>query len=156
MGHYVLGHVPQLVVVASLLVLLGLWVIHRTAGVLIARFDQRFGFAELGDVASLPLMLLLFSLVSLATTPAILAFTRHTEHEADRFGLEITRDNHACATAFVRLQQENLSVPRPGRLYKIFRASHPPLGERIDFCNEYRPWAEGKPLRYGDKIRPPS
>ncbi|HEV8631018.1 MAG TPA: M48 family metallopeptidase [Thermoanaerobaculia bacterium] len=156
MGHYVLGHVPQLLALASLLVLLGLWTIHRTAAGLIARYRDRFGFSELADVASLPLMALLFSLVGLVLTPAILAFTRHTEHEADRFGLEITHDNHACATAFVRLQQENLSVPRPGQLYKIFRSSHPPLGERIDFCNEYRPWAESKPLRYGDKIRPPS
>ena len=76
-------------------------------------------------------------------TPAVLAFGRHVEHEADRFGLEITRDNHDCATAFVKLQQENLAVPRPGLLYKLWRSEHPPLGERIDFCNEYRPWETG-------------
>jgi hypothetical protein len=50
--------------------------------------------------------------------------------------------------AFVKLQQENLSKPRPGRLYKFWRASHPPLGERIDFANTYRPWERGEPLRY--------
>lgn len=155
MGHYVLGHVPQLIVLAALLVLFGLWVIHRTAGGLIARYRDRFGFSELADVASVPLMSLLFSLVTLVILPAVLAFGRHTEHEADRFGLEITRDNHACATAFVRLQAENLSNPRPGLLYKLWRSDHPPLGERIDFCNEYRPWETGQPLKYGDKIKPP-
>lgn len=155
MGHYVLHHVPQLIVLASLLVLFGLWVIHRTAGGLIARYRDRFGFSELADVASVPLMSLLFSLVTLVILPAVLAFGRHTEHEADRFGLEITRDNYACATAFVRLQAENLSNPRPGLLYKLWRSDHPPLGERIDFCNEYRPWETGQPLKYGDKIRPP-
>jgi STE24 endopeptidase len=153
MGHYVLGHTWQLILLGTALTLFGAWVIHLTAGELIARYRARFGFTELADVASLPLMTLLFSIVSLVLAPASLAFGRHVEHEADRFGLEITRDNHDCATAFVKLQQENLSNPRPSLLYKLWRADHPPLGERIDFCNEYRPWETGQPLRYGDKIR---
>jgi Zn-dependent protease with chaperone function len=155
MGHYVLGHTWQLVLLGTALALFGAWVIHRTAGELIARYRARFGFSELADVASLPLMILLFSIVSLVLTPAILAFGRNVEHEADRFGLEITRDNHDCATAFVKLQQENLSVPRPGLLYKLWRSDHPPLGERIDFCNEYRPWETGAPLKYGNKVKGP-
>ena len=89
------------------------------------------------------------NLFTLAITPVALAFTRYQEHEADRFGLEITRDNRAAATAFVKLQEENLGVPRPGRLYKLWRASHPVIGERIDFCNGYRPWKTGQPLKYG-------
>jgi Zn-dependent protease with chaperone function len=153
MGHYVLGHVWQLLFLGTAVALFGAWVIHLTAGELIARYRARFGFAELADVASLPLMALLFTVVSLVLSPALLAFGRHTEHEADRFGLEITRDNHDCATAFVKLQQENLSNPRPSVFVKLMRADHPPLGERIDFCNEYRPWETGQPLRYGDKIQ---
>ncbi|HET9765965.1 MAG TPA: M48 family metallopeptidase [Thermoanaerobaculia bacterium] len=154
MGHYALGHVPKLLALGSLLIFVGLWVIHRTAGALIARHGQRWGFSELADVASVPLVGLLFSLVIFVLTPGILAFTRHTEHQADVFGLEITRDNHSCATAFVRLQQENLGNPRPGKLYKLWRSSHPPLGERIDFCNDYRPWETGQPLAYDKLMRP--
>jgi len=155
MGHYVLGHTFQLIALGSALILFGLWVIHLTAGGLIARFGDRFGFHELSDVASAPLLLLLFSLVAFALSPVVLAIGRHVEHEADRFGLEITRDNHDCATAFVKLQQQNLSVPRPGLLYKLWRSDHPPLGERIDFCNGYRPWETGQPLRYGSLIHAP-
>ena len=153
MGHYVLGHTPQLIALGSAVILLCLWVVHHTSGGLIARYRDRFGFSELSDIASLPLIALLFSLVSLVVTPAIFAVSRHDEHEADRFGLEITHDNHACATAFVKMQAENLSNPRPGLLYKLWRSSHPPLGERIDFCNQYRPWETGEPLKYGDEIK---
>jgi STE24 endopeptidase len=85
---------------------------------------------------------------SLVITPPMLAFSRYHEHEADRFGLELTHDNHAAASAFVALQQEDLAVPRPGWLYKLFRASHPPIGERVDFMNTYRPWQHGQPGRY--------
>jgi Zn-dependent protease with chaperone function len=54
----------------------------------------------------------------------------------------------------VALQQQNLAVPRPSLLYKIFRASHPPIGERVDFINSYRPWERGETGRYQDLIAP--
>jgi hypothetical protein len=38
-------------------------------------------------------------------------------------------------------------------LYKIFRESHPPLGERIDFANQYHPWTTGQPLEYGGRFK---
>lgn len=153
MGHYVLKHVLQIIVFASIIVIVGLFAVHVTAQKLIARYGGRWGFSELADVASWPLVIVLFSVATFFLTPAVLALTRHNEHEADRFGLEITRNNRAAATAFVKLQEENLGVPRPGALYKLWRSSHPPIGERIDFINSYRPWEAGEPLRYEERFR---
>jgi Zn-dependent protease with chaperone function len=148
MGHYVLDHVWKLIGVLAVMIFVMLYAVQRLAATLIDRFGGRFGFTSLADVASLPLILVLFSLASLVINPAALAISRHFEHEADRFAAEITRDNHAGASAFAILQQENLAVPRPGRLYTWFRMSHPPVGERIDFFNDYRPWESGRPLVY--------
>lgn len=148
MGHYVLGHVIKGILFFSLLILITLYAAYRTAGGLINKYKDRFGFDQLSDIASLPLIMLLVSIFTLAITPIALTFTRDQEHEADRFGLEITQSNHAAATAFVKLQQENLGNPQPGLLYKLWRASHPTLGDRIDFCNEYRPWENGEALKY--------
>jgi len=153
MGHYVLHHVQLLMLAATLLLLLFLYAVHRSAGWMIARWGRRFGFDRLDDVASYPLLSVIVSVVALAITPAFLAFSRHLEHEADRFGLELTRDSHAAGTAFVKLQSENLATPYHGTLYELWNDSHPPIGERIDFANAYRPWAQGKPLRYGDRFR---
>lgn len=153
LGHYVLGHVVVSIFVSWALILLGLYGAHRTADVLLSRFGGRFGFTQLSDVASLPLLMLLLSVFSLLIGPATLALSRHHEHEADRFALELTHDNHGGATAFVALQRQNLAVPRPGWLFKLFRASHPPIGERVDFMNDYRPWARGEPERYLDRFR---
>ena len=155
MGHYVLGHVIQSIVLYSLLAGLGLLLVSRLAPRVIARWCGTFGFARLDDVASLPLLLLLIQLASFAILPASLAFSRHLEHEADRFGLELTQDNRSAAMAFVKLQQNNLSNPRPGRLFVWWRGSHPSLAERIDFANHYRPWESGEPLRYGEHFREP-
>jgi Zn-dependent protease with chaperone function len=143
----------QLIAVAVLSILVLLYAVYRLSGALIARYAARFGFTSLADVASLPLILLLVTAVSLVTDPLALAFSRHVEHEADRFTLELTHDNHAFGTALVILQQENLGVPRPGWLYTWFRESHPPLGERIDFSNDYRPWATGQPQVYADRFK---
>jgi STE24 endopeptidase len=154
MGHFVLHHTLAVIVGATLLVTGSLYLVHRVAGRLIARFENRFGFNRLSDIASFPLLLLLGTVVSIITTPAVLAFSRYQEHEADRFALEMTRNNYAGATTFVRLQEENLSVPRPGPIFKFWRGSHPSLGDRVDFANRYRPWETGKPLRYGHLFCP--
>jgi Zn-dependent protease with chaperone function len=148
MGHYVLGHTWKLVGLLSILIMTALYAIHRTAGWVIARWRDRIGFDSLADVASLPLLLLLFSAYFFVVTPVGLAFARSYEHESDKFGLEITRTNRPAATAFVKLQQDNLGNPRPHWLVRLWRASHPTLAERIDFCNTYRPWEHGQPLAY--------
>ncbi len=154
MGHYVLHHVVKGIAFTFFLILVALYLAYRSANWLIEKNKARFRFDGLSDIASLPLLLLLISVFSSLISPAALAYSRHQEHEADRFALEITRDNHDAAMAFVKLQQENLGVPSPGWFYKLWRASHPPIGERIDFCNEYRPWQTGQPLKYGDLFRP--
>ncbi len=42
--------------------------------------------------------------------------------------------------ASARLRAEPLSNPRTGLSDEILRASHPSIGERIDFANTYHPW----------------
>jgi STE24 endopeptidase len=152
LGHYVLGHVWSSMLFSTVLTFLGLFGAHRVSRFFFAHFGDRMGFHQLSDIASLPLLMFLLTLFSLLITPAALAFSRYHEREADRFGLDLTHDNRAAATAFVALAQQNLAVPRPGLLDKIFRASHPPIGERVDFINSYRPWEHGAPGNYDSLI----
>ena len=48
---------------------------------------------------------------------------------------------------------ENLGVPRPAGLVKIWRETHPTLGERIDFANSYHPWKTGAAGKYEHLFR---
>jgi STE24 endopeptidase len=148
MGHYVLAHIWQLVALNSVMISVLLYATYRTMSAIMARWGHRFGFSDIADIASLPLLLLVVTVLSLVVTPAPLAFTRYIEHEADRFALEITQTNHSAGTAFVKLQQDALGNPWPGPLFTLWRASHPALGERIEFSNAYHPWREGASLRY--------
>jgi STE24 endopeptidase len=150
MGHYVLGHVWKTLAAVFGLLLVALWLINWACQRIIARWSNRLGFDRLSDPAALPLLLLAFQVCYLLFSPPALALSRYHEREADRFALELTQWNRDGAEGFVRLQQENLSVPTRGWLYQFFRGTHPTLAERIEFCNCYRPWEVGEPLRYGD------
>ncbi len=143
MGHYQNGDVVRSILLGSFLVLAGLFFVDRAGRWLIARYSGRLGFDRLSDVASVPLVLMLIEVASLVLSPVALAYSRYQEHEADRYGLELTHANHSAASAFVKMQAENLSNPRPGLFYMVFRATHPSIGERIDFYNSYHPWRRG-------------
>ena len=153
MGHYVLHHVWWMFLFSSLFSFALFYLTYRISTFLMHRYHHRFGFQHLYEFASLPLLLFTMTALQFLSTPLFNYFQRALEHQADRFGLEITQDNQAAGEAFVVLQQENLGNPRPGKLFVFWRATHPPLGERIDFCNSYCPWEEGKPLIYGEYFK---
>lgn len=140
MGHYALGHIAWSVVLSSAVVLAGLFWTDRAGRWLVARYHGRFGFTSLADVAAAPLLLVLLGLASTALAPLALAYSRHHEHEADRFALDLTHRNRSAARAFAHLQRENLGVPRQTLVDKLWRSTHPSVAERIEFCNTYRPW----------------
>jgi STE24 endopeptidase len=154
MGHYVLGHILKQILLGSALGLLGFYAAYLVAGRIVDRFKAWFGFDTLSDFAALPLGMVLFLVLSLVGVPIALAISRHYEHEADRFGLELTRKNQAAARSFVKLQAANLSIPRPGLIYTLWRGSHPALADRIEFCNHYRPWETGQALYYERYVKP--
>jgi STE24 endopeptidase len=52
------------------------------------------------------------------------------------------------------MMDENLSNPWPGWFFKTWRATHPSLGQRVEFCNHYHPWRAGAPLRFSALFRP--
>lgn len=150
MGHFVMNHVARFIVLGFAVMFVSLYLIHHLSGALLRRYGARWGFTELSDFASLPLIMVMMSVMSLMVTPIIFGVTRHHEHEADRFGLELTRLNQAAATGFVTLQQENLANPNPGWFFTLWRGSHPSIAQRIEFFNTYRPWETGEPLKYGE------
>ena len=140
-----------LAIVAGLL-LAGFWLVNVLGRRAIARFN--FGFKELSDPASLPLVVLILSLLWLAVLPAFNWEARSIEHEADRFGLELTHENRAMAELFAGWARSGLSPPDYDWFFLTFRATHPSLAERIRFANDYRPWEKGGELVYGDVCKP--
>ncbi|HEY2954084.1 MAG TPA: M48 family metallopeptidase [Candidatus Eisenbacteria bacterium] len=145
MGHYVLGHIWKGILLTVALSALLFYLSYVSTRGAVARFGGRWGFTELSDVASMPLIVATIGLASFVAQPLTNSFSRAIEHEADQFGLEITQLSDAAARAFLKLGSQNKSNPEPNPLVKAFLYTHPPLIERIRFALEYHPWTEGKP-----------
>lgn len=114
----------------------------------------RLGFDSLADPASLPLLALLLGIFSLAGGAAFHRYGHHVEHEADRFALELTRDNAGAAA----LMQHDLSCtrwrnPDATWIQRTFRQNHPSLRSRIEFARTYRPWERGEKETYAGGFR---
>ena len=147
--HYVMHDNWKALVIIAAFLLAGFWLTDRLGRAVIRRFSRRWGFSELSDPASLPLIVLIFTFLWLAILPFFNLFARHIELEADRFGLELTHQNNAAAMIFVRDAQTSLA-PDWGTFFLIFQADHPSIRTRIEFANSYKPWEHGEPLVYGN------
>lgn len=145
MGHYVLHHIWKglLWVGLGAFGMFGLlaWIL----GALLRRFGPRWGITGVSDLAAIPLMVAVITVLSFAAQPLFNAMSRQVEHESDIYALELTRDNEAGARAFLQLAQNNRSDPEPSPWVRTMFYTHPPLGERIRFALGYRPWEQGLP-----------
>ncbi|EGD48029.1 Ste24 endopeptidase [Ruminiclostridium papyrosolvens DSM 2782] len=153
MGHYLMGHVWKSIVFGGLGSILILYLIYRLMGYILRKAKGRLGFGKVSDIAAFPLIILLINMMMFFTAPITNAYSRSMETEADRFELELTRNNFATATATVKLHQQSLTMPEPGSVYMLWTYDHPTFKSRVDFANNYRPWENGQPLKYQKFIK---
>ncbi len=78
-------------------------------------------------------------MIAFLLSPVTNGFSRHIEHQADVFGLELTHLNEPMASAFVKFAEDSKADPTPPRFIEWWRYSHPSLQRRIDFVLGYRP-----------------
>ncbi|MBK7369464.1 MAG: M48 family metalloprotease [Candidatus Eisenbacteria bacterium] len=145
MGHYVLGHMWKYLAVVSLGAFAAFWACAQLAGALVRRFGTQWGVEGVSDLAAMPALFLSLTIVTLVTMPAMNALSCRVEHESDIYALELTHDNDAGARSFLQLATDNRSDPEPPTWVRVLLYDHPPLGERIRFALEYRPWEKGEP-----------
>jgi Zn-dependent protease with chaperone function len=139
MGHYVLNHIWIGIGLFSVIFLILLFIIHKSIGWIIGHYGDRFGFASVSDIASLPLLILMLSLLMFLLDPLTNGFSRKIERDSDKFALNLTKDGASGVAAFVKLANENLSNPKPSAFMEFWLYDHPPLLKRIDFCKSYVP-----------------
>ncbi len=152
--HYVMDDNWKGLAIIAVCLLAGFWLTDRLGRAAIRRFSGRWGFSELSDPASLPLIVFLLTFFWLAIVPFFNLFARHIELEADRFGLELTHQNHAAAMVFARDASSGDVAADWDTFFLIFQATHPSVAQRIEFANTYKPWEHGKPLVYGNVCKP--
>jgi Zn-dependent protease with chaperone function len=149
MGHYVLGHVRDGILFACAVLIFFLNLAYRAMNWMLARWGETWAIRGPDDLASLPAFILLLSVFGFLFTPISNAYSRHLEHQADQYGLEVTHglipDGPVVAAhAFQILGEVDLEEPNPSPAVKLWFYNHPPLDERMRFAQTYNPWSENR------------
>jgi len=148
MGHYVLNHIPKGLGIYAVGSLVLFYLGYRSIGWLLKWRGARWGIRATDDLASLPALLLLFSLFLLILTPVTNGISRYFEHQADQYSLEVTHgltpdSGQVAAQAFQVLGEVDLEYPDPSRLDVLLTDDHPPTRDRVRFALAYNPWSNG-------------
>ncbi len=133
MGHYLKAHIWKNIFMGIIGTFIILFILNVSSNWVLAEAKGAFGFKNIYNYASLPLIILLLNLITFIANPIENVVSRYFEREADSYEISLTEDRESAVTAMQKLYKKSLGIPRPSQFYKIWYHSHPPLEERIDF-----------------------
>jgi len=150
-GHYVLKHIPKMIVGMCIGLFFLYWACATFAAWLARRFGARWKLDPVNPLASrtgFVVLLLAVSVGSFFVEPISNTFSRHFEHQADIYGQEaihgiVPDPQRTAVSAFNHLGEAWLEDPRPSPFIEFWEFSHPSVQTRANFALHYDPWANG-------------
>jgi STE24 endopeptidase len=136
LGHHVHRHILKSIFVQAAITLFGFW---AADWVLRYSVDHRtFRFDELSDFANLPLLALVSVVLSFLLMPALNAYSRFNERQADRYAFESISSVEPFITSMNKLAEQNLAERTPSKWVEWFFHSHPAISRRLQAAKEWR------------------
>jgi len=129
MGHYVLNHVYKGILEIGLLIVIGFALVRLAFDRIRAAMEPHWRVESIGDVAGLPLLVLLISTYFFLLTPVLNTVIRTQEAEADIFGINASQQPDGMAQAALHLAEYRKLDP--GKLEEIVFFDHPSGRNRI-------------------------
>lgn len=136
LGHYVMNHEYELTIDFSLLLVAGFAFTAWIANACLRRWGERWSLQGEGDVASLPLLAAAMSVFFFLATPLFNTIVRVHEIEADRFGINLSREPLGFAEVALKLTEYR--KPDPGPVEEFFFFDHPGTRFRIKEAMQWR------------------
>lgn len=140
LGHHTYRHLPRLLALQIALTFGAFFLADK----LFRFFGPYFGLGNIDDVASMPLLLLVFILAGLVTLPAVNAVSRRYERQADYYALALTGLVGSFISAMERLAALNLSEMEPNPVVEFVFYSHPAPAKRVNAAKEFMYNRSGK------------
>jgi len=121
-------HILKSIAVQAAITFVGFWAANWTLHYAV---DQHM-FEQLSDFANLPLLVLVSTALSLLLMPALNAYSRFNERQADRYAF----DSIASVTPFIssmnKLAEQNLAEKTPAKWIEWLFHSHPAISRRVE------------------------
>jgi STE24 endopeptidase len=134
LGHHVHRHILKSILVQAGVTLLGFWVANW---VLHYAVDHHM-FEELSDFANLPLLALTATALSLLLMPALNAYSRYNERQADRYAFESIDGVGPFISSMNKLALQNLAERSPSKWIEVLFHSHPAISKRVAAAEAWR------------------
>jgi len=132
-GHYVSGHVCNLIGTATVLAMLFFYL----ANALFSKVSRSIGSASvIADPIGIPVLLLCVSFLALLAQPVINFVVRQGEIEADQYSYQSVNLPDAMATALVKTAEYR--NPRPNAVQEFIFYSHPSVEKRVKAAMEWK------------------
>jgi len=128
LGHHVHKHILKTIAVQAGITLAGFWAANW---VLHYAMERRQMFDTLSDFANLPLLILLSTVLSFLLLPALNAFSRYNERQADRYALQSIANVGPFISSMNKLADQNLAERTPSKWVEWFFHSHPAISRRV-------------------------
>lgn len=129
MGHYVLNHAYKGLVMIGVVIVIGFWFVDWGLRFALGRWGEKWEVREIGDVAVIPLLVIVFSVFFLVMTPVTNTISRTMEFEADMYGLNAARQPDGEANVDLLLGEYRKMDPGP--LEEFICYDHPSGRTRI-------------------------
>jgi len=137
LGHHVHRHILKSIGVQAAVTFAGFWLASQ---VLQYAVDNARWFEGLSDFATLPLLVLVFSALSVLLMPVLNAYSRFNERQADRYCFQSVRSVEPFVTAMNKLAAQNLAERQPSKWVERLFHSHPSISNRVASA---RAWTRG-------------
>jgi STE24 endopeptidase len=133
LGHHVHRHILKSIFLQAAITFVGFWIANF---VLHYAVDHHM-FEELSDFANLPLLAITATLLSLLLMPALNAYSRFNERQADRYAFESIASVEPFISSMNKLAQQNLAERTPARWIELLFHSHPAISRRVAAAEEW-------------------
>ncbi len=133
LGHHLHSDILRLLVIQSAIWLIGFYV----ADLALKASVMPLGFNGIADIAALPLLMLIFSVISLLIAPLTNTYSRHLEVAADDYALRLTDNPTSFINTMTKLADQNLSEAQPSRWVELLIYDHPCYTKRVEHARYY-------------------
>jgi STE24 endopeptidase len=128
LGHHVHRHILKSIFVQAGITLFGFWAANQVLHMAIEQWNM---FDTLSDFANLPLLVLVSTILSFLLMPAMNAYSRFNERQADRYAFQSIKSVQPFISSMNKLASQNLAERTPSRWVEWFFHSHPAISRRV-------------------------
>lgn len=128
LGHHVHRHILKSICVQAGITLFGFWLANE---VLRYAVERRNMFETMSDFANLPLLILVSTVLSFLLMPALNAYSRFNERQADRYCFQSVPSVEPFISSMNKLAEQNLAEKTPSRWVECLLHSHPTITKRV-------------------------